>query len=171
MAYVIPTAAELKVRFPEFSAVDDTVVDARIEEAARMVDETWTEGDYALAIMLYACHIMALEGLGTGPDSQANTGQMANFQTIRSGQLTLTRGSYSHGGGDTGDWYASTRYGSRFWRLLKLNKGGPTVAIAAAAIAGVSGYAKDGPLWSIAGLELASAGEEPDSSVYVVEAP
>lgn len=146
MAYVIPTASDLKTRFPEFSTVDDAVVTARIEEATRMVDESWTEGDYATAIMLYACHLMALEGLGTGPDSQANTGQMANFQTIRSGQLTLTRGTKSYGGGDTGDWYASTRYGSRFWRLLKQNQGGPGVA---AADAGVypSGYAKDWPFW------------------------
>lgn len=142
MAYDVPTASDLKARFTEFSAVDDTVVDARIEEATRMVDETWTEGDYATAIMLYACHIMALEGLGTGPDSQANTGQMANFQTIRSGQLTLTRGSYSHGGGDTGDWYGLTRYGSRFWRLLKQNKGGPSVAVSDPGTC-VSGYAKD----------------------------
>lgn len=146
MAYVIPTAADLKDRFPEFSTVDNAVVTARIEEATRMVDETWTEGDYATAIMLYACHIMALEGLGTGPDSQANTGQLANFQTIRSGQLTLTRGSYSHGGGDTGDWYGLTRYGSRFWRLLKQNKGGPSVVVSDPGTV-TSGYAKDWPFW------------------------
>lgn len=145
MAYVIPTAADLKTRFPEFSTVDDAVVTARIEEATRMVDETWTEGDYTLAIELYAAHIMALEGLGTGPDSQNNTGQLANFQTIRSGQLTLTRGSYGSGG-DTGDWYCSTRYGSRFWRLLKQNKGGPGVAVTDPGTV-TSGYSKDWPFW------------------------
>ncbi len=144
MAYVIPTAADLKARFPEFSTVDDAVVTARIEEATRMVDESWTEGDYATAIMLYACHIMALEGLGTGPDSQANSGQMANFQTIRSGQLTLTRKASAEAG--SYDWYCSTRYGSRFWRLLKLNKGGPSVAVTDPGTV-TSGYAKDWPFW------------------------
>lgn len=154
MAYIVPTADDLQARFPEFESVPDDVVTERIAEATRMVDETWTEGDYTLAIILYACHIMALEGLGTGPDSQNNSGQMANFQTIKSGQLTLTRGSSSGGGSDdTGYWYGLTRYGRRFWRLLKLNKGGPRVAMGACA-GGVSGYAKDAPLWSIAGLDV-----------------
>lgn len=146
MAYTMPTAADLKTRFPEFSTVDDAVVTARIEEAARMVDETWTEGDYTLAIELYACHIMALGGLGTGRDSLNYSGQMSNFQTIRSGQLTLTRGSKTGGAGDTGDWYALTSYGTRFWRLLKQNKGGPSVAVTETD-AYPSGYAKDWPFW------------------------
>lgn len=135
MAYIVPTAAELKARYPAFAGVSDDIVNSALTEAQRMVDETWTEGDYATAIMLYACHIMALDGHGTSPDAQANTGQAANFQTIRSGQLTLTRGQKSGGGSDTENWYKSTRFGSRFWMLLQQNKGGGRVAAS-----GVSPY-------------------------------
>jgi hypothetical protein len=124
MAYTVPTAADLKTRYPAFAAVADATVNAMIVEANRSVDETWTEGDYAPAIMALAAHIMATEGLGTDPDSQSNTGQMSNFQMIKSGQLTLQRKQSATG---TADWYASTRYGNRYLELLGRNKPGVAV--------------------------------------------
>ena len=120
MAYTVPTAADLKARYPAFAAVADATVNAMIVEANRSVDETWTEGDYTLAIMTLAAHIMAMEGLGTDPDSQNNTGQMSNFQLIRSGQLTLQRKSQTVTG--TVDWYSQTRFGTRYLELLARNK-------------------------------------------------
>lgn len=142
MPYTIPTAADLKTAFPEFAAVSDAVVNEALGEAERMVDTSWTEGDYTTAIMLYACHVMALNGYGTGPDGLANSGQLAAFQTIRSGQLTLTRKASASGG--EASWYSMTRYGQRFWRLLRLNKGGVRVAVPTGE--GLpSGYAKDWP--------------------------
>ncbi len=136
MAYTIPTVSDLNERYPSFLAVDDLTIQLAIDDATRMVDTSWTEGDYATAIILYACHLMALDGLGTSPDAQANTGQAANFQTIRSGQLTLTRGSSASSGeiGSEG-WYNSTRFGRRFWMLLKQNRGGARVAVS-----NVAGY-------------------------------
>lgn len=146
MPYTIPTAAYLKTNFPEFAAVADAVVNEALAEAVRMVDTSWTEGDYTTAICLYACHVMALQGYGTGPDSLANSGQLANFTQIRSGQLSLTRKTGASGWGWDADWYNSTRYGSRFWRLLRLNKGGVRVVVPQGA--GLpSGYAKDSPFW------------------------
>lgn len=143
MSYTLPTAANLKARFPEFSAVSDAIVTEAIREASGMVDKTWLESDYRIAIMLAACHIMALEGLGTGPDSKSNSGSAANFQTIRSGQLTLTRGNTVAYG--DGSWWGSTRYGRRFWYYLRRNKAGPRVV--AGDTGAQSGYAKDVP-WS-----------------------
>lgn len=145
MAYVDATAADLKTRYPAFADVDDAVVNQALVEARRMVDTSWTEGDYQTAQLLYACHIMAIEGYGTSPDAQANTGQAANFTTIRSGQLTLTR--KASGGGSSGgeSWYMQTRYGSRFWMLLGQNRGGGRVA--AAEVAYPSYAAKDWPLF------------------------
>ena len=61
MAYVDPTSATLKARFPAFASVDDAVVSQAITEAMRSVDQTWTEGDYTLAIMLRAAHILTLD--------------------------------------------------------------------------------------------------------------
>lgn len=122
MPYTVPTAADLKTRYPAFAAVPDVTVDAVIIEANRSVDETWTEGDYTQAIMLLSCHIMAMEGLGTDPDSQSNTGQMSNFQLIRSGQLTLQRKQSASASSGSADWYGLTRYGNRYLELLARNK-------------------------------------------------
>lgn len=140
MAHVDPTASQLKARFPAFSAVPDETVNQAIAEAKRSVDDTWTEGDYTLAIMLAACHIMARDGLGTSPEAKAFATGTGEFQTIRSGALTLTRGNWS--GTTMSSYWGSTSWGRRFWRMLELNKPGPRVTNGACG-APVTGYAKD----------------------------
>lgn len=142
MPYTAPTPAELKARYPVFATVDDVIVQAAIDEAGRMVDETWTEGDYTNAIMLAACHIMALEGHGTSAEAKAVATGAGAYETIRSGQLTLTRGAWASGQSADGNWWKSTSWGRRFWQLLRLNKAGPRV-VSAGCGAAVSGYAKD----------------------------
>ena len=52
MAYLVPGASDLKSRFPVFAGVDDGVVEACILEGARRVDDTWSEDDFAPAILL-----------------------------------------------------------------------------------------------------------------------
>lgn len=141
MPYTLPTAANLKARFPEFASVSDAIVTEAIQEASGMVDQSWMEDDYQIAIMLAACHIMALEGRGTGPDSKSNSGYAASFQTIKSGQLTLTRGNASAYG--DGSWWGSTRYGRRFWYYLRRNRAG--MRVVAGDAGAQSGYAKDVP--------------------------
>lgn len=120
MAYTIPTAAELKAIYTDFAAVADAPVTHYIERAARMVDTTWTEGDYATAIMLLACHLMVTQGLGTGNDAK-----LAGFTMIKSGQLTLQRAADN---ASDNPWAAS-KYGSQFYALLKLNKPGGALAM------------------------------------------
>lgn len=128
MAYTAPTAAELKAMYPAFAAVPDDTVSAYIVRANRMVDSTWTEGDYADAIMLLACHLMTLTGLGAGAEAQVNAQGMAGFKTIRSGQLTLERGSGAGDGSNVPDEWSGSVYGRQFYWLLKRNK--PAVAVA-----------------------------------------
>jgi hypothetical protein len=115
--YTVPTVAQFLAAFPEFAGVVN--IGFYIQQAERSVDTSWTEGDYAIAIAELAAHLMAVRGLGTDPDSQANSGQMANFQLIRSGQLTLQRKQAASGSSD--DYY-STRYGCRYLELLGRNK-------------------------------------------------
>lgn len=140
MPYIDPTAANLKSRFPAFAAVADSVVSQTITEAKRFVDETWNEDDYQIAIMLGAAHIMTLDGLGTGAQSQVYAQGMAGYQSIRSGALSLSRGSSSSSSGSASNWSATT-YGQRFLAYLKMNRGGPLVT--GGECAGVSPYAKD----------------------------
>lgn len=147
MAYVEPTPTMLKERFPAFSEVPDTVVKQAIDEAHRMVDKSWCDGDYTLAIILAACHIMAMDGLGNSPEANAIAKGTASYQTIKSGQLTLTRGDWAKTVGNDGNWWAGTSWGRRFYRLLVLNKRGPRVAVAGTG-SGQSGYAKDVRAWT-----------------------
>ena len=129
MAYTIPTASELKAAFPAFAAVPDATVDFWIERATRLVDQTWFEEDYTFAIMLLACHYMVGAGLGTGAEAEINAQGMSAFQTIRSGQLTLSKGATSQSDESMGEW-AGTIYGKQFYWLLRRNKPGGAVAIA-----------------------------------------
>lgn len=141
MAYIKPTPSDLKSRYPAFATVSDATVQSAIDEASRMVDESWTEGDYATAIMLAACHTLASDGCGTSAEAKAVATGTGQFETIRSGQLTLTRGSASTSGSS---WWAGTSWGRRFLDLLRRNKAGPRV-VGVFDSGAQSGYAKDVP--------------------------
>ena len=122
MPYTLPTADQLKTRYPAFSAVADETVEAAIQDASRSVDTTWVEGDYQPAVMALAAHMMTMEG--TGADVQA---QLKGFKRLKVGPLELERdgsGSSVDAGG-----YGSTVYGQQYARLLMLNKAGPRVVV------------------------------------------
>lgn len=130
MPYTAPTAAQLKAKYPAFAAVPDATVDLYLVDAGRAVDTTWTEGDYATAIMLYACHLMVQAGLGAGSQAQAAANGLLGYKRIKSGQLDLERATKADGGaGSVPDEYAGTTYGQQYWYLLKKNRGGPRVAV------------------------------------------
>lgn len=141
MAYDKPTRDELIVMFPEFTTVPEPTVNEYIDMASRNVDTSWFELDYKRAIILLAAHLMALAGLGTGPDSVGNASNMSIYQTIKSGTLTLVRGAKASS--NSGWGFDSTRYGRLFWMLLKQNRGGPRVT--GGLFGPTSGYAKDWP--------------------------
>ena len=128
MARVIPTPATLKAAKPRFAAVPDVTVQAYIDRASYDVDATWTEGDYAEAITLLACHLMTLEGLGTGAEAEANLQGLSGFKSMKSGQLDLTRFDKGSGGSSVPDPYGQTSYGQQFYALLVRNQSGPIVA-------------------------------------------
>lgn len=128
MAYTLPTPTELKEHWPAFAAVSDTIVQYNIDRAARSVDDTWTEGDYTVAVELLACHYMTLAGLGTGTEAEINANGMSGFSMIRSGQLTLQRAATSGAdGGDVPGQWGGSAYGRQFWYLMRQNK--PAVAV------------------------------------------
>lgn len=119
MPYTVPTAAEFKARLPAFASVDDAVVTVALTEASSRVDTTWLETDYQPAILYLAAHNLTLDGHGTGTEAQLGAQGLLGFQSISSGQLSVSRGS---GAGQTnaGD-YRSTSYGSRFHQIMKRN--------------------------------------------------
>lgn len=127
MPYTTPTAADLKLRYPAFAAVDDAVVDYWLEDALLTVKTSWIEDDYQPAIMALAAHNMASEGLGSGGDI-ASLGA-AGVTDFKSASMSVSFDAAtvraSSGGG-----YDSTRYGIAFKVYLRRNRGGPFLATA-----------------------------------------
>lgn len=120
MSFVQPVAADLIARFPTFSAVSVTTIGAALSEAALRVDTTWTAGDYPMGVMLYAAHLMTLDGLGTGAEAALGAAGALGFSTFRSGSLSLDRRGVA--GSDGGSLLAETTYGRRFLALLRVNQ-------------------------------------------------
>ncbi|MEC5289389.1 MULTISPECIES: DUF4054 domain-containing protein [unclassified Aurantimonas] len=135
MAYVAPTAADLKARFAEFFDVPDATVLAVIEDAQRSVSTSWLERDYAPAIMLLAAHLMISEGAveradpnGDGTSSMTSTGAVKSY---RVGEVQISYAGAGEGPGGqsmSADALATTYYGSRFMALRRANFAGPLVA-------------------------------------------
>lgn len=144
MAYTLPTVSTLKTMYPAFADVPDATVQLYIDQAARTVDTSWTETNYADGIMLLACHNMVMAGLGKGAEAQANAEGLAGYSMVKSGQLTLQKSatSRSDAEGVPSPWN-STGYGIQFYWLARHDRPGGVVALAD--ISYPSGYAKDWP--------------------------
>ena len=145
MAYTAPTPAYLTAMFPAFSAVEDDTVQLWLDRAARSVDESWTEGDFAYGRMLLAAHLMAGQGLGA---PAATAGLPEGVTSFRSGGFSMSiadkAASQSVEGG-----YGSTKYGREFAALLRQNRGGPRVTAGGCLLDnyGFNGYAGPLPPW------------------------
>lgn len=118
MAYTLPTVEDFRNKFPEFDEdyhTDDQIQDA-LDEAARNVDETWLEADYANAILYLAAHGIAVTDFGAESLGQDN------LKSISIGPLSLSYGR-TIAEAIAGDPSAlkTTVYGMRFFRLRKLN--------------------------------------------------
>jgi hypothetical protein len=119
MAYVEPTAATFKARFPAFAAVSDSAIESALSEASRRVDTTWTEGDYTTAKLLYAAHVLTMDGLGS-----SNEARLAGFKRVKIGPMDLERAVTD---AKSSSSLRATSYGARFAELARLNFAGGTV--------------------------------------------
>lgn len=144
MAYEALTPTQFKELKPQFAAVDDAVVQGYIDMAAIWVDTSWVESSYIPAWAALTCHLMTLTGLGTDAASQSNSNGTAQFQTIKSGTLTLTKFAKDSNQSDYQRWITSTPCGEFFYQLFMMNKRGPRVAVVSTGGC-PSPYAKDWP--------------------------
>lgn len=119
MAYETPTASDLKTRYPAFADVADATIEYWLADAARFVDESWSQPDYAPAIMAYAAWQMARAGIG-----DASSSLPAGVTRFRSGAMDVaiadSVASASLKGG-----VAASLYEEEFCLLRRRNLGGP----------------------------------------------
>ncbi|MBY0299992.1 MAG: DUF4054 domain-containing protein [Methylobacterium sp.] len=116
-----PTPAALKARFPAFAPVPDDAVAAALAEAEPRVDATWAAADRDPARMLYAAHLLTLDGFG-GPEGVL-AGAL-DLRALRSGALQIERHPPDATLPGT---LGRTAYGRRFHELMLRN--GPGIAV------------------------------------------
>jgi len=114
MSYVVPTLDDFVLRFPEFKETPAYQINAAMVEAMRKVDETWTEGDYAPAIMWLTAHILSSD-TNAASTMGGVSGEIAS-ETL--GRISVTYRQAANGGGVG---FGSTSYGTRYLELLRLN--------------------------------------------------
>lgn len=144
MAYTSPTVADMKLFYPRFAAVNDAIIADALAQAAAMVDMTWAEIDFTTAQRLYAAHVLTIGGFGTGQEAVGYANGMGVFQSIRTGSLSLNKGSRADAGTEAMGEFGRTTFGQSYWALLMRNKAGARVVVPG--YRGPSGYAKDAPL-------------------------
>jgi hypothetical protein len=110
--YAKPEPGHLVLRYPAFA--DE-----------RSVDLSWSEGDYAAALMALAAHNMALAGLGA--DAALQSVIPSGVSRFRSGSLDVSLTEAAANARATGS-FAATRYGQEYQLLLRRNRSGPLVS-------------------------------------------
>lgn len=138
------TPSRFKQIKPQFASVDDAVVQSYIDLGTLWVDESWPERLCEAAQVSIVCHLMTLDGLGSDTESQGQASGAAQYQTVKSGELTLTRFQKSAADMSYADWLGQTKCGAFFMQLLRMARGGPRIAMGGCGGA-QSGFAKDVP--------------------------
>lgn len=142
MAHAPVTVADFITLKHQFSGVDTAVIQSYLDVASLIIDDSWPEAFYRLAIPAFTCHLMTIEGLGTDAASTAFAAGFAGMQSIKSGSVTLTRMNFTESVGDPAVWLSSSPCGAYYLQLLRMVRGGPRVAMGATGY-GFSAYAKD----------------------------
>ena len=128
MAYVAPTAADLKARFPEFTAVSDVLVNLILAEAKAQVGETWLERDRKTATLYLAAHMLAMEGEPGRSAGGTSGGTSGPVRRRKVGDVeTEFAGFGSSASGASASDYGLTAYGRLFFDLLRKNFPGVAV--------------------------------------------
>lgn len=119
MAWTEPGASDLKTRFPAFASVTDAAIQPALAEALDQVDATWPDAARTTGALLYAAHVLTLDGQGGGVEAEIAKAGALGFTSFRSGSLSLDRGSAASGGGGSSDPLEQTSYGRRFLEMVR----------------------------------------------------
>jgi Protein of unknown function (DUF4054) len=128
---IVPTAVNMKFKFPEFAGIADATIEFAIEEAviacgSSMADHgEWVdEANQTLAMMYYAAHLMQVSLMRA---TSGGTGQIVSSE--RTPDLSVT---YSVPDQSKAIDFTMTIYGERFLGLV--NKNFPAILTVGSAI-------------------------------------
>ena len=124
----VPTAADLKARYPEFIGVADALI-ALVMNECNLVDDDWETGDQKPAILAFTAHQLSMEGYpkkatNVGGFNPGTVGRQITSRKV--GDVSTTYAQTTTGGGSGGGTHlaaslGTTTYGQRFLQLLELN--------------------------------------------------
>jgi hypothetical protein len=118
-----PLETQLVTIFPAFAAVPQAQLDYWVNRAL-LTTSTWNDDH---ATMLLACHLMALNGLGTDGTSQIAGGGLTGVSSISVGPLNAKFSDEAVKQQISGDFNASS-YGQQFKKLLLARSAGGLVS-------------------------------------------
>jgi len=129
MARARPTPADLKVRYPEFTAVSNERVAVFIEDAVSYVGEDWDDVDWKMGILAGAAHLMSKEGepRANGGTAPISVTKMSGVKRRKVGDVETEYGgssSSSSGGANStalSQDLSGTPYGQVLMRLIHMN--------------------------------------------------
>lgn len=127
LPFTNPTPADIKLDFVAFAAVDDVVIQRRIDRALMYVDETWLETDFTWAKELLTVHWLKKAGYPSGSSDELSGMVSKGLSRLKSADLDITVSSKVVDASISGE-FSSTSEGQEFYRLLRKNKGGAYVA-------------------------------------------
>lgn len=138
------TPAQFKVAKPQFVGVFDGTVQSYIDLAQIWASGVWPDNMVSPVQISIVCHLMTLDGLGTDQDSRNNASGRGEFQTIKTGNVTLTRfRSTAEGAGQsTAAWFSQTPCGRQFMVFVRMISSGARW-VGTPTGEPISGYAKD----------------------------
>lgn len=121
-------AADFIRRKPQFAAVDERTIQIYLEDAALFVDASWPQKLIKPALAAATCHLMTLAGLGNDALSEAHKTGAAEFSSVSSGGLSLTRAEQPNPQQSSyAAWLSQTPCGRAFLQLLTIAKSGPRI--------------------------------------------
>ena len=126
MAYVVPTEADFRARFPIFQDAEPEPIIRALAEATSEVDTTWREADYAPAILYLAAHLYSTDNSEEGGEVELG-GVTGSIASESFSGMSISYASRASGSLSNSDRYGSTEYGRRYLALLRRNCGGPIV--------------------------------------------
>lgn len=129
MAHTPATVTDFRGAFDfvSLAGVSDVHIEQALSRGEVRVTGWAIESDAQLGAMLYAAHELTIAGLGSGADANIHAQGLSEFQTIKSGGLTVSRTTQGGQGGAT-DSLQQTRFGKRYLQLARINVIGPRVA-------------------------------------------
>ena len=128
----LPTLADFRARYPEFTPVPDGLAAGVVTEAGLFVDETWRDSDRAPAVLALAGHLLSREGepgrsstLAAGGALAAAPGALGSLTGMSVGDVSVSysdaSSASSSGDGASASDYSTTAYGRLFLRLRARN--------------------------------------------------